>query len=181
MKGKVERLKEFDIEFKGLKEGEHTFTYQINKDFFDNFENSLIEDGEIEANVLLDKQSTYLNFEFNVKGQVFTTCDRCLDPLTVSASNIGKLYVKFGEVYDEPSEEVIVLSREEYMINVGQYLYEYIVLGMPMQIVHSNKRKGDKCNEAMLSKLSEFSSGEHETEEIDPRWNELKKLIDKNK
>ena len=183
MKGKVDTLKEFDIEFKGLKEGKHTFTYQINKDFFDNFENSLIEDGKIEAKVLLDKHSAYLNFEFRVKGEILTTCDRCLEPITLHISNAGKLYVKFGDEFEEQNDEIIVLPLDEHCINVGQYIYEFIALGMPMQVVHSNKSKNDQCNKEMLTKLNQFSSSSQskEEDEIDPRWNELKKLLDKNK
>ncbi|MBN2167391.1 MAG: DUF177 domain-containing protein [Marinilabiliaceae bacterium] len=185
MKGKVDTLKAFDIEFKGLKEGTHTFIYSVRKEFFEQIENSLIDDGDIEAKVLLTKHSTYLHFEFDVNGSVVTICDRCLDPITIKLSNKGILYVKFGVELDDTNDEVLIIPHEEYCLNIAQYIYEFIALGLPMQIVHSNKSDDDKCNVTMLNKLKEFSSlspeNKSDEKETDPRWNELKKLIDKNK
>ena len=74
------------------------------------------------------------------------------------------------------------------------FLYEFIALAIPMKHVHAP----GKCNKAMSSKLnqhlrvlsdeeSEEDAWENEEEEIgetdrpvDPRWNELKKILDNN-
>ena len=183
MKGKVDHLKEFNIEFKGLKEGKHFYNYSVEDKFFKDFENSLIEKGNIKANVLLIKQSTYLTFEIEITGKVTSVCDRCLDPVIVSIKNKGTVYVKFGEEFDDNSDEVIILPHEEHAINVAQLIYEFIALAMPMQVIHSNSREGDKCNNDMLLRLKnmEDNLNHNDDETTDPRWNELKKLIDKNK
>ena len=99
--------------------------------------------------------------------------------------------VKFGHEYAEEGENLIVIPEEEGEINVAWFMYEFIALSIPMKHVHAP----GKCNKAMTSKLSKhlktnanedrdevFETGgddiviEEEVEEqIDPRWNELKK------
>jgi uncharacterized protein len=176
----VDVFKEFDIEFKGLKEGKHPFSFDISKRFFDDFENSLIHDGNLKAKVLLTKNPTFFTLDFEIEGDIKSTCDRCLDPITFPVNQTGKMIVKFGDAYDEPSEDVIVLPHEEHHINVAQLIYEFIVFSLPMQVMH----KTNECNPEMLAKLNQLKVGisdSEKDEDIDPRWNILKNLTDKNK
>jgi uncharacterized metal-binding protein YceD (DUF177 family) len=174
----VDKLKVYEIPFKGLKDGQHEFDYKLDAHFFEVIEESLINDGEINAKVLLTKTPTMFTLTFDIKGVVKTQCDRCLDPLEVPVSYKSKMYVKFGEEYDEPSDEIIVLPQDEHSFNVAHLLYEFIGISLPVQKVH--KKNG--CNPEMISRLSHQNEVEPDEEEpIDPRWNELKKLIDKNK
>ena len=71
-------------------------------------------------------------------------------------------------------------------------MYEFIALSIPMKHVHAP----GKCNKAMMGTLNKYlrvsadeNAEEMEVEEetaddkeqvIDPRWNELKKIIDNN-
>lgn len=177
-KGQVDKLKTFEIAYKGLAEGQHVFEYDIDSQFFGLIEESMIEDGQLKAKVLLTKQTTMLTLDFDIKGTVKTLCDRCLDPLELSVKHKARIYVKFGEEYDEPSEEIVVLPHDEHQINVAHLIYEFIGLSLPVQRVH----KDDSCDPQMIAKLEEFKDHHaDDSQPVDPRWEELKKLLDKNK
>jgi uncharacterized protein len=177
-KGQVDKLKKFDIAFKGLADGLHEFEFDIDQDFFELIEDSMIEDGELKAKVLLKKQTTMLTLDFDIKGTVNTLCDRCLDPVQLTVKHKTRIFIKFGDSYDEPTEEIIVLPHEEHHFNVAQLIYEFIGLSLPVQKVHKN----NGCDPKMIERLQEaIDTHTDETEEVDPRWAELKKLLDKNK
>ena len=178
----MNELKDYSIAFKGLKDGKHQFHYKIGQSFFEAIDDSVIKNGDFEVNVILDKKSQMLQLDFEIDGNVHTICDNCLGALTIPVAYTGTMYVKFGIVYDEPSDEIIVLPHEENEFNVAQLIYEYIVVSMPLRSVHEDY---DSCDPEMTARLEKFSTEHHEenddTEEaIDPRWAALKKLKDNN-
>ncbi|MGQ1787841.1 MULTISPECIES: YceD family protein [unclassified Saccharicrinis] len=178
----MDKLRDYNIAFKGLKDGKHQFHYSIDQSFFDAIEESAIKNGDFEVDVTMNKNSQMLQLDFNIDGNVQSVCDNCLGEVTVPIQYTGTMYIKFGLVYDEPSEEIIVLPYEENDFNVAQLIYELITVSMPLRSVHEDY---EKCDPEMTAKLEEFSAGHHEandnTEEaIDPRWAALKKLKDNN-
>ena len=72
---KMKQLNEFLIPFVGLKLGKHQFEYQINKEFFAQYEYDEFESSDIKVNVLLEKKNTMLELDFKHKGTVHVPCD----------------------------------------------------------------------------------------------------------
>jgi uncharacterized metal-binding protein YceD (DUF177 family) len=185
MIGKVDRLKDYSISFKGLKNGLHKFEYQIGASFFSLFENPLVEHGQLNAIVSLDKSQNLLVVDFKISGKVSSICDNCLAPVDIPVDCSDKLYFNFGHEYAEQSEEIIVLSFEEHQINVAQWLYEFIIVSLPIRHVHPEDENGNStCNTQMLDKLDEYlvkeeSIIDNKESDSDPRWDALKKLINK--
>lgn len=179
-------ISKYDIAFKGLKEGIHQFVFDIDDKFFEQFENSLVESGNITADVELTKQSTLMILNMTVSGNVELQCDCCLDYYLQPVSNNNKMYVKFGHKEEDESDDIIVVPFEENKLNIVQYLYELIILGLPIQHFHPNDKNGNStCNPEMLEKLNEYLVDENiedneddNDEPVDERWNELKKLLD---
>ena len=176
-------LSKYDIAFKGLREGRHQFEFDIDDKFFEKFENSEVVIGDLKAAVELTKQSTLMIIEMAVEGTVELLCDRCLENYNQAVSNESKMYIKFGAEAEELNDDVIVLPLEENQINIAQYLYELIILGLPIKHVHPDDEEGNSaCNPEMLDKLNEYLVEELDEEEndepIDERWSELKKLLD---
>ena len=178
-------LAKYDIAFKGLKEGKHQFEFEIDDKFFEQFENSMVEKGTVDAEVLFTKQSTLLILNMSVKGSVELLCDRCLENYQQELTNSSTLYVKFGNKNEEDNDEIIVIPFEENQIQLAQYLYELIILGLPIKHVHPIDKDGNStCDPEMENKLNEYLVEEvsdldnNEEEPIDERWNELKKLLD---
>jgi uncharacterized metal-binding protein YceD (DUF177 family) len=73
----------------------------------------------------------------------------------------------------EESEDVIVIPETEYQFNLAPYIYEFIHLALPAQIIHPDDEYGDStCDPEMLRILNTLAP----SESVDPRWEALKKL-----
>jgi uncharacterized metal-binding protein YceD (DUF177 family) len=120
--------------------------------------------------------------ELSVKGTVDLLCDRCLDFYSQKVNSKSKLFVKFGHQEEDDGDEIIINFYDDYQINVAQYLYELVILGLPIKRVHPMDETGQStCDPEMLKKLDEYlveESQEEDDEPVDERWNELKKLLD---
>lgn len=172
-------LNTYSIHFKGLKVGKHSFNLEIDKKFFDEFEEGEIREGKLTADVKLNKQNQMLEFSISINGSVVVTCDRCLEEFDFPISYKGKLFVKFGSEKGEEGDEIIILTNDDSEINLAQYLYESICLSLPYQRYHGMKGTKTKCNKEMLEKIKSHlpnESKQDENDEIDPRWNKLKDI-----
>ena len=175
----MEKLSTYNIAFKGLKEGNHVFDYHIGNSFFDNFENSLVDEAEADVTITLEKRSTFMTLHLDLRGLVKLTCDRCLDPYDQPVKNQADLIIKTGDITDDGDDEVIWLHPEDYQINVAQIIYEYLILGIPLKHLHPVSKDGSAgCNPEMLEKLKKYSPL-HE-EKGDDRWGKLKDLLNNN-
>ena len=171
----------YNIEFKGLKEGIHEFEFEADKSFFAHFEERLVDNGEVKALVALEKRSAFLKLRIKLKGWVELMCDRCLDNYKQKIKNKTEIFVKFGEQEFEDGENVIWILPEEHNINLAQIIYEYTMLSIPLKHVHPKKDGKRDCNKEMLKKLKNYMHTEEEDEEqIDPRWEALRKLGNNN-
>jgi uncharacterized metal-binding protein YceD (DUF177 family) len=169
----------FIIPVSGIKVGHHTFEFEINKKFFDLFEESEIKDGELIAAVEIDKSSTHLDLDIKISGKVRVCCDRCLEMFDHPVECENRLLVKFGHEKDESDPEIITLPRDEHDLDLRQYLYEFIHLALPIRRIHPDNAEGmSTCNPVMLKKLKEHLVEEDSS--TDPRWDELKKLMNDN-
>ena len=175
-------LKQFNIPFVGLKLGDHSFEYQIDNTFFEAFDFSEFNSSAIKAAVTLVKKSTMLELDFTITGYVNVNCDTSLEPYDQEINGNFSLIVKFGPEFNDDNDEILVLPHEEYQINIGQYLYELIVLSIPNRKVHPKVLDGTMDSEA-LRKLKELEIKQDTTAEktVDPRWDKLKDLITEKK
>ncbi len=174
----MDKLRNYDVSFSGLKNGKHTFHFEIDKAFFQLFDTEQeFFDPKILAEVLMDKHSTFLEFFINTKGDIGLNCDITDQPFRHRIENEIKVLVKFGEEYDDSDEEVIQIPMQDHAFNVAQLIYEDVVLSVPMKKISPNVSDKD------LEILEKFSPKQEEetteNEESDPRWDALKKLKDK--
>ena len=173
-------LKEFTIPFVGLKIGKHHFEYKIEQAFFEYFEYDEFNNANVDVNLVLDKRETLLELNFKISGFVNVNCDLTNEPYNQLLDNEFDLVVKFGDEYNDEFEDILILSHGTYEINVQQYIYELIVLSVPIKRVHPGVEDGTLDSD-ILRKLEELSpklkEEKESEEEIDPRWNTLKKLL----
>ena len=189
--------REFIIPFVGLKVGFHDFEFEIRDTFFDELQYSIIQKGEAVVKLKLEKKETMLIGEFSVSGSVFTSCDRCNDPVEVPIKGTFRLIYKFGDEQSD-DETLIVLPNDTYELDVRQNIYELMTVSLPSRLVHP---KGE-CNEEMIELLQKYSGRNEEDskddwdnededdwddededdwddeddEPVDPRWSALKNL-----
>ncbi|AWH86909.1 hypothetical protein HYN59_03405 [Flavobacterium album] len=175
--------KDFLIPFVGLKQGKHQFEFEINKTFFDDFGFDEYNDVNIKVNLVLEKKSTMLELSFKHKGTVNVPCDLSNEDFDLPVKGKLNLIVKFGDEYNDDNDEMLILPHGEYQVNVAQYIYEMIVLSVPSKRVHPGIKDGT-IDAAILDKLNELApkekkskKEEEQKENTDPRWDELKKLL----
>ena len=173
-------MKEFTIPFVGLKLGKHFFEYEIKKTFFDFFEFEDLNDADVDVKVVLEKKTTLLELHFEISGTVNVNCDVTNEPYDQFIENEFDLVVNFGDEYNDENIDILIIPHGEYEINIQQYVYELIVLAIPNKRVHPGVEDGTLDSE-ILDKLEELSpktkKNKKKQEDIDPRWNTLKKLL----
>ena len=167
------------VQFSSLKPGRYEYEFVLGDTFFEAFENDELREGKVDFEVILEKHEHMLLFNFSFKGKVKSTCDRCLGELEVPVEGEEKLCVKFSDTETCDDDDVVILPESAFKIDLAQWMYEYVVVSLPMQKVHPE----GECDAEMLKYITE--EREEETEpaegdgETDPRWAALKELLEK--
>jgi len=181
-------LKIFDISFIGLKDGNHIFEYKIDKAFFDFFNYDEFYNSNVQVVLSFFKKATMFELNFVCKGWVEVDCDLTGERFQqIIDANID-LVVKFGEEYNDENEELLIIPHSQFKINVAQYIYEAIVLAVPIKKIHPGVIDGtlqsdilEKLKEFEINSFEEDQTEEETNREIDPRWNKLKEYTNRKK
>ena len=176
--------------------GTHEFEYVLDNEFFKNIEGEDVQKGKVKVHLTVKRTPASFELNFDLEGVVQIPCDRCLDDMDHEVNTHETLYVKFGSEYSEESDNVVIIPENDGELNVAWFLYEFVALTIPLKRVHP----AGKCNKSMSAKLRKHAArslddeGEEGDEtvyddedevpgeggETDPRWDELKKIIDNN-
>lgn len=172
----MDALISYTLPVKGLGIGIHRFDFKIDQLFFEHFESSPIREADIDLHLDFDKRIDMYVLDFQISGTVRTECDRCLAPIHLPISGEYQLIVKFSHDPGDEEAEIVYVSPEIEQLNIAQYIYEYIVLSLPMIKVY-NCVEDDPvpCDEEMLDRLE---AEEEEDATPNPIWDELRKLTD---
>ena len=83
-----------------------------------------------------------LDFQFN--GYVMLPCDRCLEPVRVNLDFDEHLLVKLVPQVEEMQQEddMWVVNENEYELDVFHFVYESIMLALPIQVLHPDDENG---------------------------------------
>ncbi|WP_370897571.1 YceD family protein [Chryseobacterium gossypii] len=176
----MDKLRNYDVSFSGLKNGKHEFRFEIDKTFFQLFDTEQeFTNPRITVDVLLDKHTTFLEFEIRIHGLVELVCDITNENFDYPIENQIKVLVKFGEEYDDSDEDVITIPTGDHAFNVAQLIYENVALSIPMKKISPNVSDEDL---EILDRYSpkDIEEAKEKEQENDPRWDALKKLKDKN-
>ena len=172
---------EYLIPFIGLKLGKHHFEYTLGKKFFDEFSFDEFENCEIKVNVVLEKKSTMLEIIFKHSGSVYVPCDLTGELFDLPIKGKLKLIVQFGDEFNNDNDELLILPHGDHQIDLSQFIYEMIVLSIPFKRVHPGVKDGTLQSEALEKlktlQVKEIKDKDKKEEDIDPRWDELKKLL----
>jgi len=173
----------YAVRISGLGEGDHNFSFELDREFFGLFEHSEISRGNVKADLILEKNKNVFSLHFSLEGQVEVPCDRCLEEFLLDISARQTIFIKTGETTGEVEDDVLIIGKDDHEIDVGQYMYEFIILALPYQRIHPDDAEGKSaCNLEMLNKLNAHRiEGPEGKEETDPRWDVLKGIIEKNK
>ncbi len=147
------------ISYKGLPNGFQDYCFKIGNDFFSELEYSLIEHGELLVNVKMEKRDKIFYIDINVEGKVEVQCDRCLDLFFIPINYEGKVIAgEEIEENDEDKEDRVSVNIARMEIDLTHYIYESIILSIPIQCIHPDDNKGDStCNKEMMKLLKTYT------------------------
>lgn len=142
----------FTLPVSGMGTGVHHFDYSIDDAFFACFEDSPIAHGQLTAQLEFDKQPSVYVLWFSFDGTVRVPCDRCLEPVDLPVTDRQQLLMKFGDNSDNADPDVVYIPYGTTQLEVAQYLYEYILLSIPL--AHTHDDADADCDPEMLDYLS---------------------------
>jgi uncharacterized metal-binding protein YceD (DUF177 family) len=171
-------MERYRIHILGLSINIHRFQFEVGHEFFKKYGTGLVSDGNFNVDLTLDKRETFLEATFAIKGSTKLICDRSLDEFDFQIDKSAKLIFKFGDEDVEISEDVVMIHRGTETLEIGQYIYEFIALAVPMKKLHprfKEENNDDSDEEVKLIYKSE-ATDEATDDQTDPRWDILKKL-----
>jgi uncharacterized protein len=170
------KLRAFDIEIYHIKEHvQHTFNFKLTSEFFSLFEESVVQKGLLDVDVVLEKTALHIRVSISINGIVELVCDRSLDEFDYQINSVTPLIFKFSEEEGEITDEIIGIKRETTKINMAQYIYEFINLELPIKKLHprfqGEENQEDDSFLIYSTESKEEENNDSPTEDlIDPRW-----------
>jgi len=178
----VKKDSQFDLPIARLSLKTHHFAFELSRDFFEEFDpkGEFIADGNLHAEVRLDKTERVITIDSHITGTVRLTCDRSLDEYDQPLDVDNQLLVRYGDESKELDDDVLQVTPETLMLNIAQHLYDYIGLALPMKKLHPRfqNEADDDPDSATKLIFSTRPQGENpdDDEPADPRWAALKNL-----
>lgn len=163
------------IKIAGLQDGKHSFEF-LDKE---------TEVGELtlknlHADVVISKAIHIFKVDISLDFQTTLNCDRCLTDFTTSFSNEFSVTWSREKEYDEvpdENDEVRYIAPEKMIIDIRQDVEDFAQLAIPMKVLCQLNCEG-LCSVCGVNKNIEKCGCS--TEKIDPRWEQLLKLKNKN-
>jgi uncharacterized protein len=173
----MDNLREFSLPIKGLKNGIHEFDFQIDADFFKNFENSPIENGHFDVHLTMNKSESFFELTFDFDGTVQTECDRCTASIDLPFGDTQSLTVKYSIEENDDDAEVVFITHETSIFNVAKYIYEFICLSVPFHKVYDCENdETPPCDFVVLDRISDEPIAD-EVEDTKNPFGDLKNLF----
>lgn len=190
----MDALIQFSIPVKGLRQGVYDYNFHIDRRFFECFEASPVENGNVDIRLRFDKQPGMFVLDMDIEGTVNTECDRCLAPIQLPIADQRNFVVKFSTEEETDDEDVVYIHPDAQRFDLAPYIYEYLILAIPMvKTVDCENEPPEGCDRELLERfvlreeelenIAEFEPEEEDTEsegEPDPIWAALKNFNNDN-
>ncbi|MDO9152829.1 MAG: DUF177 domain-containing protein [Paludibacter sp.] len=192
----MSKFGEYNIILKDLTSESRVLEYDLDDKYFKKIDSpdQEVQKGKIKATVTVQKKQRTFELQFVIDGVISIQCDRCLDEMEQPIHYKEKLQVKFGNTFSE-EDEIVIIPESEGSINIAWFLYEFIVLNIPLKHVHAP----GECNKTMVVKMKRHITRHKDDTElendtdindevdfasednlVDPRWEGLQNIIDNN-
>lgn len=173
----------FEIAYVGLKEGLHEYQYEIDQRFLDDmgYEGDELTNFNCTINLIFEKDNGFFQLKFDLDGSCKVACDRCGDLMDMQIWDEFKLIIKINHtdtpIENNEDDEVVFIQKSETVIDIAPWIYEFIILSIPIQHVHGDNEQGESlCNPQALKILAQ-----HQEEAAKEASNRLWKGLDKIK
>ncbi len=162
----------FEIDIAVLENGQHNYSYKIDNKFFELFEYSLVNQGDLKVDLELVKKTSFIELAYKISGTIQLICDRSLDKYDHQIDLDERVILKYGEEEQELTDEIEIIPFNTQKINTARHIYEFITVAIPMKKLHPRYNDDQPDNQIIYSS----SDTEDDDRDIDPRWSKLKKL-----
>ena len=125
-----------------------TFEWDVDDSFFETID-GLVKRGSLHVVAECVRAGAVFKFVIHSVGTVIVPCDRCLAELELRIDTEDELAVKLGADYSDEGDCVVV-PEAEGRVDLAQFIYEFIVLSMPIACQH----EPGKCDDTMMQTLS---------------------------
>ena len=175
-------IRDYQIPWVGLKNGEHNFHFEIDESFFMYFDHAEIKRCDIHIDLKFKKSEHLFILKFEIDGWLELPCDRCLASYEQSLFDDAEVWVKFannrGEGENADEADCVYIARTDSFLDVSKIMYDYVLLAIPLGHFHQNV---EDCDQTMISQDSPEigKDASQEADKTDPRWDALKKLRSK--
>lgn len=164
--GKLGKFTAYKVQLASLPDGHHEQDFICDTEFFKDMENPDVISSDVAVHLDLEKRNGAYDCTFTCKGKLQIPCDRCLDALDHEVDTVYHIIVKYGEDYDDASDELLIIPESDAYLNVAYMLADTILLTIPLRHVHP---KGE-CNKAMASVLRAHSDMNDDEADIDEEY-----------
>jgi len=161
----MEKLDGYKVDLKGMQSDTVSYHWQADNDFFSAVQGPEIKHGLLDVALRVKQTSGAYELEFQLQGEVEVSCDRCLEPMSQPIDAQCVLRVRMGDDYADDGD-VVTIPEQDGIINVAWHIYEFAALQIPLRHVH------EECES-----IASSPNPSPEEEGSDPRWNELRKLV----
>lgn len=183
----------YKIPLMSLPQGVHEYEFRLDKHFFENMENPDIHDADLIVRLTVTHKADLYQMDFTVTGTITLICDRCLDDLVMPVDTTYSIAVRYGEDYNDDSDELLIIPQSDADLNVAYMIHDTVALTIPIKHVHPM----GKCNRQMSAMLKKHRARRPEDEDAeleetlieemdsmdpadeqptDPRWDALKNI-----
>ncbi len=170
----------FNITFCGLPAAGQQYDYHIGEEFFLFFNHPELKTGNLQATVTVNRMEKDFSLDIRIRGAVQVICDRCLGqydlPIHVQERLIARHEADCSEA-DWHSDDILIMKNGEHSINLAQHFHDFISLAIPYRKIHPDDETGaSTCDPEYLKYIMPQNAPPANG---DPRWNDLKRLLDK--
>ena len=176
----MKALKLYDIKFSGLKNGQHQYRFDLDREFFKQFNYNEFADCKLDILVDFNKRDNLLEFNIHSSGTVNVPCDISGENYDQDIKGDLDFIVKFGASYNDDRDDLIIIPYNSHLINIAQQIYESVLLNLPVKRIHPDIASGKKQAENAKYIINYQVDNQEKIEEeqdIDPRWAALKNIL----
>ena len=192
-------IKQYIVDLDSVKDIPLNISYNLSESFFSLFEDTPVSKGNVHT--IISIESCGLN-EFFIKvkldGNIKLPCDRCLGEMDqlVSISDTYKVRygmdIRIGDEFvsmskDDPEYD-FTLDEGVSTFDLSSLIYELLTLSIPIKHVHLEGECDPEMEKVLQEHLAvlpggndeEVTEDSNEGDDIDPRWNALKQILNNN-
>ncbi len=166
-KSSMSKFGQYNIPLKNIVDETRIYDFDLNNEYFAKIDSPEVSRGHLGARVTVLKKNEVFELRFEIQGVIFIQCNRCLDDMEQPIKHTDIIQVKLGTTYSEENETVIV-PESDGAINVAWFMYEFIVLSIPIKHVHAP----GECNKMVMTKLKRHIARQKDDTEENPLFDD---------